>query len=170
VSDTTSPQGNADYHVPDAQQSAGYPKVYEDVRDERKRAHEKHRATSMEAFPPDDMNRLAILTEEVGEVAKEFNEARHYGRDVDLGRLRKELVQTAAMAVAWADAILLCSKCGGDGWTAEHEPDCDGSCARTHCPIQVQCSWCQATGYEWVPPILPEPAATEEVKADVEPF
>ena len=38
-------------------------------------------------------------------VAKEFNEARHRGGPVDLPALRKELIQTAAMAVAWADAI-----------------------------------------------------------------
>lgn len=58
----------------------------------------------MESSPPDTLRRLAILTEEVGEVAKEFNEAEHDGRPVDLARLRKELVQVAAMAGAWADA------------------------------------------------------------------
>ena len=79
--------------------------VYADARDERKRAHAKHGDTSMEAFPVDDMNRLAILTEEIGEVAKEFNEARHRGGLVDVLALRKELIQVAAMALAWADAI-----------------------------------------------------------------
>lgn len=79
--------------------------VYREVRDERERAHSKHGATSMESFDDDDMNRLAILVEEVGEVAKEFNEARHDDRPVDLAKLRKELIQTAAMALAWADAI-----------------------------------------------------------------
>lgn len=79
--------------------------VYDEVKAERERAHALHGDTSMEAFPADSLDRLAILTEEVGEVAKEFNEARHDGRSVDLAKLRKELVQTAAMALAWADAI-----------------------------------------------------------------
>lgn len=48
---------------------AGQPEdVYEEVKIERDRAHAKHGDTSMESFPVDDMNRLAILVEEVGEV------------------------------------------------------------------------------------------------------
>ena len=81
------------------------PAVYAEVRDERVRAHAKHGATSMEGLPIGDMTRLAILVEEVGEVSKEFNEARHDDRPVDEARLRKELIQVAAMAVAWADVI-----------------------------------------------------------------
>lgn len=83
----------------------GWPNLYDEITVERERAHEKHGDTSMESFDTDDMNRLAILMEEVGEVAREFNEARHGDRPLDVGRLRKELIQTAAMAVAWADAI-----------------------------------------------------------------
>lgn len=79
--------------------------VYAEVRAERERAHAKHGDTSMEAFPVDDMNRLAILVEEVGEVAMEFNDARHDDQGVDVWALRKELIQVAAMAVAWADEI-----------------------------------------------------------------
>lgn len=79
--------------------------IYAELAAERARAHAKHGATSMESYPVDDLNRLAILTEELGEVAMEFNEARHDDRPVDLTRLRKELLQTAAMATAWADAI-----------------------------------------------------------------
>lgn len=104
--------------------------IYDEVRAERARAHQKHGNTSMEAFPVDDMNRLPILVEEVGEAAKEFNEARHAGGPVDLARLRKELIQTATMAAAWADAICWgckgtkldssganwCQDCGGDGY------------------------------------------------------
>jgi hypothetical protein len=78
--------------------------IYDEIHAERWRAHAKHGATSMESFPVDDLNRLAILTEEVGEVAKEFNEARHEARPVDLLQLRTELIQVAAMAAAWADA------------------------------------------------------------------
>ena len=43
-----------------------------------------------------------------------------------------------------------CSKCGGNGWTVEHDPgvyshDGDGNCL-DYCPIQVQCEYCQGTG------------------------
>lgn len=79
--------------------------IYGEITSERSRAHAKHGDTSMESFPVDSLDRLAILTEEVGEVAKEFNDARHDRRAVDLAALRKELVQTATMAAAWADMI-----------------------------------------------------------------
>lgn len=70
----------------------------------------------MEAMPVTDMTRLSVLMEEVGEVAREFNEARHRTHGgllaqleretaIDLQALRKELIQVAAMAVAWADVI-----------------------------------------------------------------
>lgn len=77
--------------------------IFGEIAAERIRAHEKHGDTSMESSAPDTLRRLAILTEEVGEVAKEFNDAEHDGRPVDLVRLRKELIQVAAMAAAWAD-------------------------------------------------------------------
>ena len=51
-----------------------------------------------------DHARLAVLTEEVGEVARELNEALiqgHLARDA----LVKELVQVGACAVAWATAL-----------------------------------------------------------------
>lgn len=89
--------------------------IYGEILAERERAHAKHGATSMERFPVDDMNRLAILVEEVGEVSKEFNEARHDARPLDLYRLRKELIQVGAMAAAWADAVPVeasCPHCG----------------------------------------------------------
>lgn len=78
--------------------------VYDEIRAERERAHAKHGATSMEQAPVDSHDRLAILTEEIGEVAKEFNDARHRGGPIDRVALRKELIQVAAMAAAWADA------------------------------------------------------------------
>lgn len=79
--------------------------IYAEVREERERAHAKHGDTSMESCAPDDYRRLAILAEEIGEVAREFNEGHHRGTGPDLVRLRKELIQVAAMAVAWADVI-----------------------------------------------------------------
>lgn len=80
--------------------------VFDEARAERARAHVKHGVTSMESTPAHDPTgrRFRILTEEVGEVAEEFNDAEHEGRPVDLAQLRTELIQVAAMAGAWADA------------------------------------------------------------------
>lgn len=45
---------------------------------------------------------LTVLTEEVGEAAHEVNEGIG-GRYIDKRRLLKELIQVAAVAVAWAE-------------------------------------------------------------------
>jgi hypothetical protein len=81
--------------------------VWSEAKAERARAHRLHGRTSMEEAPADDPtgHRLRVLLEEVGEVAKEFNDARNEERPLDMGRLRKELVQVCAMAGAWADVI-----------------------------------------------------------------
>lgn len=52
-----------------------------------------------------DFARLAVLTEEVGEVARELNEALIRG-DRDLPKLYAELVQVAACAVSWGTALI----------------------------------------------------------------
>lgn len=81
------------------------PGIYAEIAAERDRAHAKHGAKSMESAAWDDMKRLRILMEEVGEIAKVFNE-------FDLGvitlaearqQCRRECIQTAAMATAWAE-------------------------------------------------------------------
>jgi hypothetical protein len=79
--------------------------VWDEAAAERARAHALHGENSMEGLPIDDWLRLAILMEEVGEVAKEFNEARHRGTGLDHAALRTELIQVAAMAGAWADIL-----------------------------------------------------------------
>jgi NTP pyrophosphatase (non-canonical NTP hydrolase) len=79
--------------------------VGEQLRSERIRAHEKHRDHSMESWPVLSPERYLVLAEEVGEVAKEFNDAKVEGRPIDADALRKELVQVAAMAVAWVAAL-----------------------------------------------------------------
>lgn len=77
---------------------------------ERKRAHAKHGATSMESCDPMADRRLRVLTEEVGEVARVLNDREHalmqldYAVDFAAG-LRNELIQVAAMAVAWIAAL-----------------------------------------------------------------
>lgn len=81
--------------------------VWYQARDERIRAHEKHGEHSMESSPWDDPSgrRLRILLEEVGEIAKEFNDAEIEGRPVSAAALRTELIQVCAMAGAWADVV-----------------------------------------------------------------
>ena len=78
--------------------------VFDEARKERERAHAKHGDKSMESWAADDYARLAILTEEIGEVAREFNEASLGSRPIAFGALRTELIQVCAMAGAWADA------------------------------------------------------------------
>lgn len=91
-------------------------RVWADVAAERARADAKHGATSMERLPPTDMTWLSVLVEEVGEVAREFCDARHRAhpgllpqaereQSIDRQALRTELVQVAAMAGAWADRL-----------------------------------------------------------------
>ena len=46
-----------------------------------------------------DETKLSVLMEEVGEVARELNEGPNFDR------LKKELIQVAAVAVAWAESI-----------------------------------------------------------------
>lgn len=79
--------------------------VWTEAQAERDRAHAKHGDKSMEAWAVDDYARLSILMEEVGEVAREFNEAELGGCGLNLTALRTELIQVTAMAGAWADAI-----------------------------------------------------------------
>lgn len=81
---------------------------YRDVQAERDRAHAKFKdsaAGSREAAVYDDPSWLPILVEEVGEVANELNEAALDPYGDYRAELRGELVQVAAMACAWIDAI-----------------------------------------------------------------
>lgn len=81
--------------------------IWAEVQAERLRAHAKHGVTSMESMAADDPDgaRRDIITEEWGEVAREYNEARHAGRPVNRALLRAELIQMTAMCGAWADAL-----------------------------------------------------------------
>lgn len=64
----------------------------------RRRAHEKHGENSVEAIDGHDPRWLAILVEEVGELAHEQT----YDAE---GRLREELLDVATVAVAWIAAL-----------------------------------------------------------------
>jgi NTP pyrophosphatase (non-canonical NTP hydrolase) len=76
---------------------------------ERQRAHRKHAPNggSMEDRPFDDPAWLPVLVEEVGEVARALCDHRHLKLDTQrlADNLRDELIQVAAMATAWIDAI-----------------------------------------------------------------
>lgn len=74
--------------------------IYEQVADERHRAHLKHGyyGFSVENKSYDYALWLPILTEEVGEVARALCD------DSPVSHLRSELIQVAAMACAWAEA------------------------------------------------------------------
>jgi NTP pyrophosphatase (non-canonical NTP hydrolase) len=75
---------------------------YSEVHRERIRAHAKHSASgeSIEQLPADHPIWLAVLTEEVGEVANAIIE-----HDKTSAELRAELVQVAAVACAWIEAL-----------------------------------------------------------------
>lgn len=81
--------------------------IWDEIASERIRAHAKHGDKSMESAPWSDMKRLRILVEEVGEVARVFNEwdLGRYTTAGAMGQARVELIQVAAMAGAWADAV-----------------------------------------------------------------
>lgn len=74
------------------------------IQAEATRAHLRHGEHSMLGRQADD-RRLAILTEEVGEVARELNDAMIGGRAVDRDKLVKELIQVGAMACSWVEAL-----------------------------------------------------------------
>ncbi len=78
--------------------------VYDDVHQERDRAHGKHgpSGNSRENRSWLDGDWLPVLMEDVGKAAHELTYGSGSGRQE---RLRAELVQVAAMACAWIDAI-----------------------------------------------------------------
>lgn len=71
---------------------------------EAERAHAKHGTNSMYHPAQSHERRYAILAEEVGEVARELNEAAIHGH-LDAPKLCAELVQVAAMAMTWLEAL-----------------------------------------------------------------
>jgi NTP pyrophosphatase (non-canonical NTP hydrolase) len=74
------------------------------VQAEATRAHLLHDNHSM--LSPKTADRwLAILTEEVGEVARELNDAEIEDRPVYRDNLVRELIQVAAMAASWVEYL-----------------------------------------------------------------
>ncbi len=71
------------------------------IQAEATRAHLKHGEHSMLGPHYSSGDRLAILMEEVGEVAHELT----YDQDGDRDKLVKELIQVAAMAATWIEHL-----------------------------------------------------------------
>jgi hypothetical protein len=74
------------------------------IQAEATRAHLRHGPHSMLATGTDE-RRYRILGEEVGEVARELNDAEIENRPVDKDKLVKELLQVAAMAASWVEVL-----------------------------------------------------------------
>lgn len=70
-------------------------RIFEDITAERQRQQEKF----------GDHSVAGVLMEEVGEVAKELIEQNNPPTAKQLRHLRAELIQVAAVAVAWVEAI-----------------------------------------------------------------
>lgn len=74
--------------------------IIEAIAKERQRQQDKHGEWSVASPFISDGDRLAILIEEVGEVGKAMQE-----HDPHSDSLRAELVQVAAVCVAWLEAM-----------------------------------------------------------------
>lgn len=84
--------------------------IFLHISDERERQEAKFTGWSVASDALNDNERLAILTEEVGEVARELCERLGKCRspmqiEASEAMLRRELVQTAAVCVAWIEAL-----------------------------------------------------------------
>lgn len=81
--------------------------LVERVRQENRCAKKRRKGKAFYSCANLDMPqelKLAILTEEVGEVARELCDASHERKAPDRN-LRVELIQVAAIAVAWAESL-----------------------------------------------------------------
>jgi hypothetical protein len=82
--------------------------VVAEVYRERLRQDELKRAGRFSHTCADDLpngDKLAVLVEEVGEVSRAVIEHAKLANDVHGKDLRKELIQVAAVCVAWAESL-----------------------------------------------------------------
>lgn len=75
--------------------------IYQRVHQERVRSIEKHGSNAQDNLAWHDPKCFYNLVEEVGEVANALT----YDSSKGLSELQKELIQVAAMAIAWADTL-----------------------------------------------------------------
>lgn len=75
------------------------------ILEERKRQEAKHPEYTCAGTRLGARDKLAVLTEEVGEVAHELCEGLKPAAIIDRKALRAELVQVAAVAFAWLESL-----------------------------------------------------------------
>lgn len=94
-------------------------RILQDIADERRRqdtlkAQGRFPHTCADSMPAGDLKRFAVLAEELGEVARVVNDASD--GNVDVPHLREELIQVAAVVLAWCEWIDAppehCPRCG----------------------------------------------------------
>jgi hypothetical protein len=115
------------------------PLTLDAIQAEATRAHLKHGENSMLSPGHGNDRRIAILAEEVGEIARELNDAAIEGRPVNRDKLIGELVQSAAMCATWIEVLRrTCETCDGEGQVSDEGywfgyprtvacPECSGS-------------------------------------------
>lgn len=81
--------------------------IHEEIADERQRQLKLRAQGRFGATASDmtDAEALAVLVEEVGEVARAILEKQGLANDTHDKNLRKELVQVAAVCVAWIEGL-----------------------------------------------------------------
>jgi len=79
--------------------------IADEVVGKRHAAHQKHGANSIESIAGTDPFWLAILGEEFGDVAHELTYDANATLGEQLNGVRRELLDTAAVAIAWIAAI-----------------------------------------------------------------
>jgi len=75
-------------------------KVVEEVFDEYQSAKRKHGEYTLDGSACTDINRLAALTEELGEVARCMTYDKEHSKN-----LKHELIQVANLAITWASIL-----------------------------------------------------------------
>lgn len=77
--------------------------LFEEIVEERRQQDAKWGPNSLRCVDP--CQRLCVLVEEVGEAAQVVNDLRDPGKSVKSTRLREELIQVAAVALAWLEVL-----------------------------------------------------------------
>jgi len=82
-------------------------KIFTAIRAERLRQEKLHGTGTCASPLIEHSHKLAVLTEEVGEVAKEVLDLTNFESEAEdpEGNLRTELIQVAAVAVAWLESL-----------------------------------------------------------------
>ena len=78
--------------------------LLQDVIDERQSQETKWPGHTA-ADPIGNIAKLSMLGEEYGEVCRELCEAEQESREPDVAKLRGELIQVAAIAIAWLESL-----------------------------------------------------------------